>query len=239
MNKLINIALALLLAASTCSAQFMGMGNRKLFTPPTWSYEGTAANSLSCSGTSCSITAPVGLQPGDVLVGFVAALDNTIQISSGSGGGGTWHVCTGCQIYNPAIGLQGGAIYSVDDTSTGTPSITVTLTSTQSQWSLVLIVFRCSGCSAFGSIAFDQTGSLALSASCSSCAGSAYTSLAGFDLLVSLTTNTVGGASISSPYHYDTSGYAYYALGTRSTSAPTITLPSVGAFLANGLAFKP
>jgi hypothetical protein len=32
MNKLITIALTLLLTASACSAQFIGLGNRKVFT---------------------------------------------------------------------------------------------------------------------------------------------------------------------------------------------------------------
>lgn len=237
--KILLTLLAALALCLPCAAQDAG-DSGLLFAAPVWSYLGTTVNNFTCTGTTCTITAPASLQPGDVLVAALGWPGNTTSAVSGSGGGGTWQICTGCTMYNSALGFQVWALYSVNDTTTGTQTFTFTITPTQPNWSVIFQVFRCSGCSAYGPITFDQIGTPSIiTTNCSPCTGSAFAQLAGQDLIEQLFLTGSGGSSVTAPYLLDVNGDVVYALGSSSGAAPQFTLTTAAAFMSNGLSFRP
>jgi hypothetical protein len=207
---------------------------------PTWEYVQSSYTG-GCSGTTCTVPL-AATTAGSVLVAGTLDLNAAGHtISSVTGGGGTWTLCpaSGCLVTQaPQFSLD--MAYNITGTGRA-KSATVTLNSTDSNWTAVVDEWKCTA--TCGTIALDQiVSSKYTSAFCSTgCLGAGFTGLSGTrDLVISLVDRTQEAGMPSSPYVYDTTAgfWIAYALNITSGTAPTLPLKVAGPFAATGLAFK-
>lgn len=239
------LALMLALVTMPMFAQDSGESGLQL-AAPVWSYGALTLESGGvggCNGASCTLSAT--MTPGDVLIGVVTQTSSIQTVTGAIGGGGTWHVCTACHVFAPSVfNLDISILYSTDATANGSFTFTPSLGGAGTAWSATVTNIHCSGCSAYGPITFDQTGTAATS-SCTACNLSSFTNLAGQDLTVIFFYTTVTFPNNSWPAALTldpTSEDILYSLGGGTPAgpySPVINGTSTAQFVSDGIAFRP
>lgn len=225
----------ILVVASCCHPQIMGVRNRKVFVSApaaTWSYVQTITP-VSCSnGTTCSIAGTFTANSVRVISAYAG---NNVYLTGCTGGGGTWVTGSTANfaLYNATAGMMAAA-YNVGGTG-GTATITCTYSGSATSPVVGMDEFTKSS----GTASLDALSSTTVNSTCAgTCTLAAFSSLTGTsDLLVQIIDWGSGVGNPTAPYVWDSQQLDAYALGSRQTAAPTIT-QSGGGWQALAFAFK-
>lgn len=221
------IVFALMLAfgfASNCHAQ-------------TWEYiQESIATFCSGPATSCNLTTGniLPTTPGTVWVVAVETTNN-VSISSVTGGGGAWTICSACSVYNPTLSDGLTVAYNIGGTG-GTNSITVNLSG--SSGTNLGVTFYELLPPAGTTASFDTAGTSTSSTCTTACQGASLTLSPNTDAILQIM-----GANGPTNWHGWSSPYLSLPLGdglylnATSGAAPTINTHGTGAVIS-ALAFK-
>jgi hypothetical protein len=240
------LILALIQALVTMPVIAQDGGESTLLAAPVWSYGALTLDSGGvggCNGASCTLSAT--MTSGDLLIAFVTQTSSIQTLTGATGGGGTWHVCTACHVFAPAVfNLDITILYSTDATANGSYTFTPSLGGSGVSWSASVTNIHCSGCSVYGPITFDQAGTTVTS-SCTTCSLSSFASLAGQDLVVMFFYTTVTFPNNSWPAIFTldpTTEDVLYSFGggvPAGAYSPAINGASTAQFVSDGIAFRP
>jgi hypothetical protein len=234
MRKLITIVLALLLAASACSAQIMGVGDRKVFSV-TWSVVQYVSN-VSCAANACSITG-VNVAAGDLLIlTGASATGASTSFSSASGGGATWTHCpsSAAQFFDAAYYATDCAyVLASPAMSNATLTYTIANSGTYYGGDVQLVEVHRS----VGTATYD-TGGGNTPTGCTSCSGAMLTLSGKSDYILSITAATITSSGPNAPWN---SPYDYSIAGAvnMTSGAPVVwPFPSASDAAISEVAFK-
>jgi hypothetical protein len=156
----------------------------QILAPPNWTYESLAIDTpgiSGCNGSSCSAT--ITVLPGDLLIAAVVQPESAHFAATGvTGGGGTWQICTACEVYAPDVFFLDVQLVSSVVTASGSVTVAGTIAGSNSAWSLTVTDIRCTTCQAYGPITFDKAGTT-VDTTCTVCTVSSFNGLAGQDFL--------------------------------------------------------
>jgi hypothetical protein len=243
-KKFMGLFLAALLFPLLAGAQCYTLGCRAFSSTSTvpgvtWNYVATNGQSCSAGGSCSPAFSPVSTANSIVVVTAYVTNGNSItsmSLNGCSSGGGASIGGSGTS-YAGGNSVVGGMawIYNLGN-SGGCTSINLNLASAEAgTWSAYISEFtRSTGTPTLDALASSNTNATA----CTSCTGSAFSSLSGAsDLLVQILDTGTGTGSPSPPYVWDALSIDAYALNSTHLPAPTWTQTS-GGFLSFGVAFK-
>jgi hypothetical protein len=194
------------------------------------------------SGTTCTINTGISATTANSVFIVSVYADTNISITSTSfagctGGSGTWTGNGAGAPYQAYLSAEGAVMWAYNlGNGGGCSEVDVTLSGAQdsngfaaiSEWS------RGGGTPVLDALASTN----ALTTSCTSCTGSAFSSLSGTeDLLVQVINDGSSTGSPSSPYVWNAEQNTAYALNSTQLTSPTWT-QSGGPFVTLGAAFK-
>jgi hypothetical protein len=147
----------------------------------TWTYVQDSIGTY-CAGNTSSCTMNGGnmlpTTAGTIWIVIVGTTNN-VNISSVTGGGGTWTICSTCHIYDPTVARAISVAYNLTG-NTGTGSVTVNLTGNSGTvFSGNFFEFLPPA----GSTASFDTAATSVSTSCTTCTGVGLT-LSATDLVI-------------------------------------------------------
>jgi hypothetical protein len=203
---------------------------------PTWSFVQDATN-FACTTNPCTVTFSTATTAGSFIMVGLASATGTDTISTVSGGGGTWNLCSssGCHVTNTNIG-SGDVAYNITGTG-GATAIAITDAASNPAFVAAIEIKCTANC---GTIALDAIpNSFGNSTSCGTCTAAGFTGLTGIsDAIAQMMNYNNTLSSPSGGYTLSPSGVFLYHVNSAVGTAPTATQTASGNFLATGVAIK-